>query len=152
MSKIEKINAQEILDSRGNPTVMVSLALNNGITVTACVPSGASTGIREAVELRDGDAKRFGGKGVLKAVANVNKIIAPKLKGKSPHAQKEIDDLMRKLDGTETKSKLGANAILGVSMAVCRAAALDSKIPLYAYIRKLHGGKAVRQSFCPHHI
>jgi enolase len=106
------------------------------------VPSGASTGIREAVELRDGDAKRYGGKGVLKAVANVNKTIAPKLKGKSSHAQKEIDDLMCKLDGTENKSKLGANAILGVSMAVCRAAALDSKIPLYAYIRKLHGGKA----------
>jgi enolase len=142
MSKIQKINAQEILDSRGNPTVMVSLALNNGITTSACVPSGASTGIREAVELRDGDAKRYGGKGVLKAVANVNKIIALKLKGKAPHAQKEIDELMRKLDGTETKSKLGANAILGVSMAVCRAAALDSKIPLYAYIRKLHGGKA----------
>jgi enolase len=141
MSKIQNITAQEILDSRGNPTVMVNLALNNGISVSACVPSGASTGIREAVELRDGDAKRYGGKGVLKAVANVNKIIAPKLKGKSPHAQKEIDDLMRKLDGTETKSKLGANAILGVSMAVCRAAALDSKIPLYAYIRKLHGGK-----------
>jgi len=142
MSKIEKINAQEILDSRGNPTVMVSLTLNNGITAAACVPSGASTGIREAVELRDGDTKRYGGKGVLKAVANVNKIIAPKLKGKSPHAQKEIDELLIKLDGTETKSKLGANAILGVSMAVCRAAALDSKIPLYAYIRKLHGGKA----------
>ena len=141
MSKIQNITAQEILDSRGNPTVMVNLALNNGITATACVPSGASTGIREAVELRDGDAKRYGGKGVLKAVANVNKIIAPKLKGKSPQAQKGIDDLMRKLDGTETKSKLGANAILGVSMAVCRAAALNSKIPLYAYIRKLHGGK-----------
>jgi enolase len=141
MTKIQNITSQEILDSRGNPTVMVNVALNNGITATACVPSGASTGIREAVELRDGDAKRYGGKGVLKAVANVNKIIAPKLKGKSPHAQKEIDDLMRKLDGTETKSKLGANAILGVSMAVCRAAALDSKIPLYAYIRKLHGGK-----------
>jgi enolase len=93
------------------------------------------------VELRDGDPKRYGGKGVLKAVANVNKIIAPKLKGKSPYAQKEIDELMRKLDGTETKSKLGANALLGVSMAVCRAAALDSKTPLYAYIRKLHGGK-----------
>jgi enolase len=105
------------------------------------VPSGASTGIREAVELRDGDPKRYGGKGVLKAVANVNKIIAPKLKGKSPHAQLEIDDLMRKLDGTDTKARLGANALLGVSMAVCRAAALDSKIPLYAYIRKLHGGK-----------
>jgi len=141
MSKIQNIIAQEILDSRGNPTVMVSLALNNGINVSACVPSGASTGIREAVELRDGDTKRYGGKGVLKAVENVNKIIAPKLKGKSPHAQKEIDELMRKLDGTDTKSKLGANAILGVSMAVCRAAALDSDLPLYAYIRKLHGGK-----------
>jgi len=141
MSKIEKINAQEILDSRGNPTVMVNLALANGITATACVPSGASTGIREAVELRDGDAKRYGGKGVLKAVTNVNKIIAPKLKGKSPQAQKEIDELMCQLDGTKTKSKLGANAILGVSMAVCRAAALDSDLPLYAYIRKLHGGK-----------
>lgn len=142
MTKIKNITAQEILDSRGNPTVMVSIELANGITASACVPSGASTGIREAVELRDGDKNRYGGKGVLKAVANVNKIIAPKLKGKSPHAQKEIDDLMRKLDGTETKSKLGANAILGVSMAVCRAAALDSKIPLYAYIRKLHGDKA----------
>ncbi len=142
MTKIQNITALEILDSRGNPTVMVNVALNNGITATACVPSGASTGIREAVELHDGDAKRYGGKGVLKAVANVNKIIAPKLKGKSPHAQRELDELMRKLDGTETKSKLGANAILGVSMAVCRAAALDSGIPLYAYIRKLHGGKA----------
>ena len=128
---------------------MVNVALNNGITASACVPSGASTGIREAVELRDGDAKRYGGKGVLKAVANVNKIIAPKLKGKSPHAQKEIDELMCKLDGTETKSKLGANAILGVSMAVCRAAALDSGIPLYAYIRKLHGGKAAAAYVLP---
>ena len=141
MSKIQNITAQEILDSRGNPTVMVSIALNNGITATSCVPSGASTGIREAVELRDGDAKRYGGKGVVKAVANVNKTIAPKLKGKSPHAQKEIDELQIELDGTETKSKLGANAILGVSMAVCRAAALHLKIPLYAYIRKLHDGK-----------
>jgi enolase len=141
MSKIQNISSLEILDSRGNPTVVVNVALNNGITASACVPSGASTGIREAVELRDGDPKRYGGKGVLKAVANVNKIIAPKLKGKSPYAQKEIDELMRKLDGTETKSKLGANALLGVSMAVCRAAALDSKTPLYAYIRKLHGGK-----------
>jgi len=142
MSKIQNITAQEILDSRGNPTVMVSVALNNGITALASVPSGASTGIREAVELRDGDAKRYGGKGVLKAVANVNKLIAPKLKGKSPHAQGEIDELMRKLDGTDTKSKLGANAILGVSMAVCRAAAQDSGVPLYVYVRKLHGGKA----------
>jgi len=142
MSKIQNITAQEILDSRGNPTVMVSVALNNGITALASVPSGASTGIREAVELRDGDAKRYGGKGVLKAVANVNKLIAPKLKGKSPHGQGEIDELMRKLDGTDTKSKLGANAILGVSMAVCRAAAQDSGVPLYVYVRKLHGGKA----------
>jgi enolase len=149
MNKIEKINAQEILDSRGNPTVMASVALNNGLSALACVPSGASTGLREAVELRDGDAKRYGGKGVLKAVANVNKIIAPKLKGKSPQAQKEIDELMCKLDGTENKSKLGANAILGVSMAVCRAAALDSKIPLYAYIRKLHGGKATAAFVLP---
>ena len=142
MTTIKSITALEILDSRGNPTVMVSVALNNGITASASVPSGASTGIREAVELRDGDAKRYGGKGVLKAVANVNKSIAPKLKGKSPHAQKEIDDLMRKLDGTETKARLGANAILGVSMAVCRAGALDAGVPLYAYIRKLHGGNA----------
>jgi enolase len=142
MSKIQEITALEILDSRGNPTVSVNVTLNNGITASACVPSGASTGIREAVELRDGDAERYGGKGVLKAVANVNKSIAPKLKGKSPHAQKEIDDLMRELDGTENKSKLGANAILGVSMAVCRAAALDAGLPLYAYMRRLHGGKA----------
>jgi enolase len=149
MTKIHKINALEILDSRGNPTVMVSVALNNGITASACVPSGASTGIREAVELRDGDAKRYGGKGVLKAVANVNQLIAPKLKGKSPHAQKEIDALMCELDGTENKSKLGANAILGVSMAVCRAAALDLGIPLYAYIRKLHGGKAAAPYILP---
>jgi enolase len=142
MSRIQSIIALEILDSRGNPTVMVTVALNNGITASAGVPSGASTGIREAVELRDGDAKRYGGKGVLRAVANVNRIIAPKLKGQSTHAQKEIDDLMRQLDGTDTKSKLGANALLGVSMAVCRAAALDAGLPLYAYIHKLHGGKA----------
>jgi enolase len=141
MTTIQNITALEILDSRGNPTVMVNVTLNHGITASACVPSGASTGIREAVELRDGDAKRYGGKGVFKAVANVNKIIAPRLKGKSPHAQREIDNLMCKLDGTEIKSKLGANAILGVSMAVCRAAALDASLPLYAYIRKLHGGK-----------
>ena len=142
MTKIQSITALEILDSRGNPTVMVNVALNNGLTASACVPSGASTGIREAVELRDGDEKRYGGKGVLEAVANVNKHIAPRLKGKSPRAQQEIDNLMRKLDGTDTKSKLGANAILGVSMAVCRTAALDEGVPLYACIRRLHGGKA----------
>lgn len=149
MTKIQNITALEILDSRGNPTVMVNVALNNGITASACVPSGASTGIREAVELRDGDAKRYGGKGVLKAVANVNKIIAPKLKGKSPNAQREIDALMCKLDGTENKSKLGANAILGVSMAVCRAAALDASLPLYAYLRKLHGIKSIAPYLLP---
>jgi enolase len=149
MTKIQNITALEILDSRGNPTVMVSVALNNNITVSASVPSGASTGIREAVELRDGDTKRYGGKGVLKAVANVNKIIAPKLKGKDPRAQREIDDLMLKLDGTEYKSKLGANALLGVSMAVCRAAALDSGLPLYTHLRKLHGGKATAPFVLP---
>jgi len=142
MTRIQTTTALEVLDSRGNPTVAVTVTLNNGFSASASVPSGASTGIREAVELRDGDARRYGGKGVLKAVGNVNRVIAPKLKGKSPHAQRELDDLMRKLDGTNTKSKLGANAILGVSMAVCRAAALDSGLPLYAYIRKLHGGKA----------
>ena len=132
MTKIQKVSALEILDSRGNPTVSVTVTLNDGLTASACVPSGASTGIREAVELRDGDAKRYGGKGVLKAVANVNKVIGPKLKGTSPHAQKEIDELMRSLDGTDTKAKLGANAILGVSMAVCRAAARIAGVPLYA--------------------
>ncbi len=142
MNSIQKVSAVEILDSRGNPTVSVTVSLSNGITASAGVPSGASTGIREAVELRDGDSKRYGGKGVLKAVANVNQVIAPKLKGKSPDTQKEIDELMCKLDGTDTKAKLGANAILGVSMAVCRAAALDASVPLYAYIRTLHGGKA----------
>lgn len=141
MNRIQNVSALEILDSRGNPTVSVTVVLSNGITASAGVPSGASTGIREAVELRDQDAKRYGGKGVLKAIANVNKVIAPKLRGKSPHDQKAIDALMCTLDGTETKAKLGANAILGVSMAVCRAAALDSDLPLYAYIRQLHGGK-----------
>jgi len=139
-TRIQNITALEILDSRGNPTVMVTVELNDGAAASASVPSGASTGIREAVELRDGDAKRFGGKGVLRAVDNVNKLIGPRLRGLSPHEQREIDDLMRGLDGTDTKSKLGANALLGVSMAVCRAAALDSGEPLYRHIRRLHGG------------
>jgi len=139
---LRDIVAQEILDSRGNPTVSVTVRLKSGVTATACVPSGASTGIREAVELRDGDAKRYGGKGVLKAVANVNKRIAPKLKGRSVFEQREIDALMCTLDGTDTKAKLGANAILGVSMAVCRAAAQAAGVPLYVYLRRLHGGKA----------
>ena len=146
-NNIASITALEILDSRGNPTVSVTVRLSNGIEASAAVPSGASTGIREAVELRDGNPDRYGGKGVLKAVSNVNRVIAPKLNGKSPHAQREVDDLMRELDGTENKSKLGANAILGVSMAVCRAAALGSGVPLYAHIRKLHGSKKAGAPF-----
>lgn len=141
MSKIKTLSALEILDSRGNPTVQVQVTLSNGIRASACVPSGASTGMREAVELRDGNKSRYGGKGVLKAVANVNKIIAPRLKGKSPRDQREIDNFLCEFDGTKTKSRLGANALLGVSMAICRAAALDEGLPLYAYIRKLKDGK-----------
>lgn len=142
MSTIKSVTALEILDSRGAPTVMATVTLSSGVKVSASVPSGASTGIREAVELRDKDAKRYGGKGVLQAVANVNKIIAPKIEGKQVSAQQEIDSLMCTLDGTETKAKLGANAILGVSLAVCRAAAQDAGMPLYAYIRKLYAGPA----------
>jgi enolase len=132
--KIESIRALEILDSRGNPTLRVLLALDNGIIASASVPSGASTGENEAVELRDGDKRRYGGKGVLKAVAHVEQIIAPKLIGFDPARQAEIDRLMIELDGTPNKGKLGANAILGVSMAVARAAALSSGLPLYASI------------------
>ena len=134
MTKIEKISASEMLDSRGNPTVSVSVTLANGITASAGVPSGASTGENEAVELRDGDKKRYGGKGVLKAVGNVNRIIAPKLAGMEASRQAEIDYRMIELDGTPNKGKLGANAILGVSMAVARAASLDARLPLYAYL------------------
>lgn len=136
MVKIKSIVAREILDSRGNPTVEVEVILDNGRKAWAGVPSGASTGSREALELRDGDKKRYGGKGVLKAVNNVNKIIAPKLKGMNPCDQKKIDDLMIKLDGTENKSKLGANATLGVSMAVARAGAFSQKKPLYKYLNQ----------------
>ena len=132
--RIKSVNAIEILDSRGNPTLRAFVTLDNGLRVSASVPSGASTGENEAVELRDGDKKRYGGKGVLKAVEHVNKIIAPKLVGIDPSLQAEIDALMIKLDGTSNKGKLGANAILGVSMAVARAAALASDLPLYAYL------------------
>jgi enolase len=134
MTTIERTSALEILDSRGNPTVSVTVALSNGITASAGVPSGASTGENEAVELRDGDKKRYGGKGVLKAVGNVNKTIAPKLAGMDASRQAEIDYRMIELDGTPNKGKLGANAILGVSMAVARAASLDAGLPLYAYL------------------
>ena len=139
--KITAVRAMEILDSRGNPTVRVHVTLDNGISASASVPSGASTGENEALELRDGDKKRYGGKGVLKAVANVNEKIAPKLVGLDPAKQAEIDRLMIDLDGTPTKSKLGANAILGISMAVARAAAMAADLPLYAY---LGGTGAVR--------
>ena len=140
-AKISELKAIEILDSRGNPTVRVFCTLESGVSVSASVPSGASTGENEAVELRDGDKKRYGGKGVLKAVSNVNKIIAPKLVGFDPSRQVEIDRLMIELDGTPNKAKLGANAILGVSMAVARAAAQTADLPLYAY---LGGPGAVR--------
>jgi enolase len=132
--EIRNIHAMEILDSRGNPTLRVLVTLSNGMTASASVPSGASTGENEAVELRDGDKKRYGGKGTLKAVANVNKTIAPKLVGLDPARQAEIDRLMIDLDGTPNKAKLGANATLGVSMAVARAAAMAAGLPLYAYL------------------
>jgi enolase len=132
--EIIDVQALEILDSRGNPTVEVSLTLEDGTEARAAVPSGASTGEREACELRDGDKKRYGGKGVLKAVENVNKIIAKEVIGKSFVSQRELDYAMINLDGTPTKSKLGANAILGVSMAYARAEALSADIPLYQYL------------------
>ena len=132
--QIEKVHAREILDSRGNPTVEVDVTLDNGVMGRASVPSGASTGENEALELRDGDKNRFGGKGVLKAVKNVNEIIAPALKGWNVLEQRAIDYKMLELDGTPTKSKLGANAILGVSLAVAHTAAKALNIPLYRYI------------------
>jgi len=131
---IASIKAREILDSRGNPTVEVDLSLECGITARAGVPSGASTGSKEAIELRDNDKKRFHGKGVLKAVSNVNEIIAPNLIGMDVTKQRQIDSLMIELDGTPNKAKLGANAILGVSLAVARAASYFSDLPLYQYI------------------
>jgi enolase len=133
-SKIKEIRAMEILDSRGNPTVKTTVILDNGMSAAASCPSGASTGENEAVELRDGGRTRYGGKGVLKAVANVNEIIAPVLIDMDPARQAEIDRLMILLDGTPNKQKLGANAIVSVSMAVARAAALSSDLPLYAYM------------------
>ena len=134
MVYIDDIFADEVLDSRGNPTIRATISLNNGITCNAIVPSGASTGKREALELRDGDKNRFLGKGVLKACENVNLIIAEKLIGISPFNQGEIDNIMKNLDGTDNYSKLGANAILGISMAITKAAAYALEIPLYRYI------------------
>ena len=132
--KIEKIHAREILDSRGNPTVEVEVTLENGVMGRAAVPSGASTGENEALELRDGDKGRYLGKGVLKAVENVNTVIAPALKGDCVFQQRALDHKMLALDGTPTKSKLGANAVLGVSLACAQAAAKALNIPLYRYI------------------
>jgi enolase 1/2/3 len=139
--KISAIRAMEILDSRGNPTVRVFVELNDGTLSTASVPSGASTGENEALELRDGDKKRYLGKGVLRAVANVNTKIAPELIGLDVTCQGEIDRRMIEIDGTENKSVLGANAILGVSMAVAKAAACSCGLPLYRYL----GGSGARR-------
>ena len=132
--KIEAIKAREILDSRGNPTVEVDVILDSGIMGRAAVPSGASTGVHEALELRDGDKNRYGGKGVEKAVRHVNDVIARALKGANPFEQSSIDSALIALDGTATKSKLGANAILGVSLAVAKAAAAQLGMPLYRYV------------------
>ena len=134
MSWIEAVNAREILDSRGNPTIEAEVTLVGGEIGRAAVPSGASTGEHEAVELRDGDKQRYGGKGVLKAVHNVNEIIAPEMDGLDALDQAEIDSALIRLDGTPTKSKLGANALLAVSMATARAAAAYLEVPLYKYL------------------
>jgi enolase len=138
MSQIIDIRAREILDSRGNPTIEADVFLESGIMGRGCAPSGASTGSREALELRDKDGKRYLGKGVLKAVANVNTQIRELLVGRSVFAQSEIDRAMIALDGTEAKSKLGANAMLAVSLACARAAAAEKKVPLYEYIASLN--------------
>ncbi len=140
--KIKSIHAREILDSRGNPTVEVDVLLSDGSLGRAGVPSGASTGAHEALEMRDGDKARFGGKGVLKAVGHVNDSIAPALKGKDPMDQRGLDAKMLALDGTENKSKFGANAILGVSMAIAKAAAIATGKPLHDHIRKSFGIKS----------
>ena len=138
MPRISSVAGREVLDSRGNPTVEVEIALDDGTQERAIVPSGASTGEHEALEMRDGDKSRYLGKGVLQAVAAVNEIIAPEMLGKNPTKQKRLDELMLELDGTPTKSRLGANAILGVSLAIARAAAASLRLPLYAYLGGIH--------------
>ncbi|MFP3676724.1 phosphopyruvate hydratase [Pseudomonas sp. SIMBA_041] len=143
MAKIVDIKGREVLDSRGNPTVEADVLLDNGIIGSACAPSGASTGSREALELRDGDKSRYLGKGVLKAVANINGPIRDLLKGTDPSDQKALDHAMIKLDGTENKGSLGANAILAVSLAAAKAAAQDQDLPLYAHIANLNGTPGV---------
>ena len=146
MSKIKKVLAREVLDSRGNPTIEVDVVTDKA-AASAIVPSGASTGKHEALELRDGDKKRYNGKGVLKAVNNVNKIISKKLIRLDCRNQKNIDELMIKLDGTENKSNLGGNAILAVSMAVCKAGAISKNIPLYKYINEILNLKNEQNKF-----
>jgi enolase len=145
MSKIADIRGREIVDSRGNPTVEADVVLESGVRGRAAVPSGASTGSREAVELRDGDAKRYQGKGVLKAVSNINTVLAPALVRHEVRDQAGIDHLMIDLDGTETKAHLGANALLAVSLAAAHAAAAEQRLPLYAYLAQhlLSGREAV---------
>src|SRR5262249_52458400 len=145
MNKIDRVHAREILDSRGNPTVEADVILTSGELGRAAVPSGASTGEHEAVELRDGDPKRYGGKGGLKAVANVNDLIARELKGMDALEQRTIDEKLIALDGTPNKSNLGANALLAVSMATARAAANVQKQPLYRYL----GGEAAKTAPVP---
>ncbi len=139
MSKITDVLGFEVMDSRGNPTVMAEVVLESGIVGSACAPSGASTGTREALELRDGDASRYLGKGVLIAVANINDKIKPLLVGKDAAAQRELDNIMIDADGTENKANFGANAILAVSLAAAKAAAAGKKIPLYQHIAELNG-------------
>ncbi|MBH3444931.1 phosphopyruvate hydratase [Pseudomonas moraviensis] len=143
MAKIVDIKGREVLDSRGNPTVEADVLLDNGIIGSACAPSGASTGSREALELRDGDKSRYLGKGVLNAVANINGPIRDLLLGTDPSDQKALDQAMIKLDGTENKATLGANAILAVSLAAAKAAAQDQDLPLYAHIANLNGTPGV---------
>jgi len=143
MAKIVDIKGREVLDSRGNPTVEADVLLDNGIIGSACAPSGASTGSREALELRDGDKSRYLGKGVLKAVGNINGPIRDLLLGKDPADQKALDHAMIALDGTENKASLGANAILAVSLAAAKAAAQDQDLPLYAHIANLNGTPGV---------
>ena len=143
MSQIKNIHAREILDSRGNPTIEVDVTLDSGTIGTGCAPSGASTGSREALELRDKDPKRYLGKGVLTAVQNVNTTIREVLIGYDPAQQQVLDEAMLALDGTENKSKLGANAILAVSLATAKAAAIEAKLPLYVHIARINGSEGI---------
>ena len=143
MSLIKAVTALEVLDSRGNPTVEAEVLLESGVRGLACAPSGASTGSREALELRDGDKSRYLGKGVLTAVANINDRIQPVLLGKDPANQRELDQIMIDLDGTDNKGELGANAILAVSLAAAKAAAADAGIPLYEHIANINGTPGV---------